>query len=177
MERNTDPAEAVADALNEFFTLLFKGVNVSYDRLKNNLYHSVADMGTRRWIRLAAVVIGYVLIRPYIDLFFRKWFDYDQKRKKLKEEKQRAAFGVSKDRKAKVSANSLRTGNATIEESSSEDDDEEVDEAIASGVPEWSGLARRRHKKYVKSLEKAEKRTDRMTDEPPGIVGLERVGG
>lgn len=159
MEGATDPGEAIADAVNEFFGLLFKGFSVSYERLKNNLYHSVTDMGTRRWLRLAAVVVGYILIRPYIDMFFRKWFDYDQKRKKIKEEKRRAA------KQAKASANSLRAGNADTEESSEDDEDEE-EEAETSGVAEWDRLARKRQKKYVKSLGKeATKLPDGMTHE------------
>ncbi|BDD62380.1 hypothetical protein MPDQ_001394 [Monascus purpureus] len=161
-----EAGDVVADAVNEFFSLLFKGFAVGAKRLKDNMYASVADMTSQRWIRLAAVVIGYIMIRPYIDLGFRKWFDYDQRRKRAKEEAQRAAFGVSGDKKAKVSANSLRGTGKVLGEVENTDDELEEDEAKASGVPEWSGIARKRRKKYLKSLEKqTEKHAEELSEE------------
>lgn len=162
---STDAGDIVSDAINDFFSLLFKGLVTAWTRFKKNMYASVADVGVQRWIRVGVIVFCYILARPYIDLFFRKWWEWDQRRKREKEKAQKAAFGAT-GKKAKVSANSLRGSGKVLGEVENTDDEIEEDEAKASGVPEWGKMARKRQKKYLKSLEKeAEKRAEQLSDE------------
>lgn len=88
-----------------------------------------------------------------------------------KQKKEKESWGTGKGgKKAKASANALRGGNGggggetgkvlgevddTDEEvDHSSDEPEGEDEAAASGVPEFGRHARKRQKKYLKSLEK-----------------------
>ena len=157
-----DPGDLVADAVNEFFSILFNSFMIGLNRFKTNLYASFADMTAHRWVRLGAVIVGYILIRPYIDAGFRKWFDYDQRKKKAEEDAQKAAFGETEDKKAKLSANSLRGSGKVLGEVENTDDEPEEDEANASGVPGSSNMTRRRRKKSEKQ---AEKRGHQLSEE------------
>ncbi|KAL2808210.1 protein trafficking Pga2 [Aspergillus granulosus] len=113
-------------------------------RFCKNLYHSFADMTMHRWTKVGLCVVGYILIRPYIEAFF-------------KERAEAAARG-----KAKVSANVLRGGAAAdgegkvlgeVENTDDEVEGEDAEEfATASGVPEWGKNARKRAKKHQRSL-------------------------
>lgn len=122
-------------------------------------------------------VIGYILIRPYIEKFFKVMHERERAKRKEKEKEQKEKDGV-KGKKAKVSANALRNQGSgkvlgEVQESDDEiesgdsDEEEEVEENVnendipdeedegkASGVPEWGRHARKRQKKYLKGLEK-----------------------
>lgn len=120
-------------------------------------------------------VIFYIIIRPYIERFFKSIHDKERAKQKQKEKEKKAAQG---NKRAKVSANSLRAtgggekgkvlGEVDNTDDEVEDDVEDVeDETIkASGVPEWGKHARKRQKKYLKNLQKGvQESTDDLTDE------------
>ncbi|GLA65896.1 hypothetical protein AtubIFM55763_002761 [Aspergillus tubingensis] len=160
-----DPGEVAADALNDFFGQLYSFFETIFTRFFGNLYASFADVSINRWTKVILSVIGYLLIRPYIERFFKFMHDRDRK-KQLEKEK------AKKDgKKAKMSANELRGGAGAgrvlgeVENTDDEIEDGE-DFATASGVPEWGKNARKRQKKYMKNLEKeAESRTHNLSEE------------
>ncbi|PWY89839.1 hypothetical protein BO70DRAFT_349850 [Aspergillus heteromorphus CBS 117.55] len=180
-----DPGEIAADALNDFFGQLFSWVETAFTRFFSNLYSSFADVSVNRWTKVICSVIGYILVRPYIEKFFKKMQDREIRKEREKKEKAEAerAAGGGKKKKAKVSANALRGGAGAgkvlgeVENTDDEiegeegadgaaEEEEEVDFATASGVPEWGKNARKRQKKYWKSLEKeAESRTQQLSEE------------
>ncbi|TPR02338.1 hypothetical protein CAN33_0043805 [Aspergillus niger] len=139
-----DPGDIAADALNDFFGQLYTFCETIFTRFFGNLYASFADVSINRWTKVILSVVGYILVRPYIERFFKK---------------------------AKVSANELRGGGGggrvlgEVENTDDEIEDGE-DFATASGVPEWGKNARKRQKKYMKNLEKeAESRTHNLSEE------------
>ena len=64
-------------------------------------------MGFNRWTKVTLSVIGYIIIRPYIEAWFKKMSERDRKKMQEKEKAKREAQG---GKKAKVSANTLRGG-------------------------------------------------------------------
>lgn len=144
----------------EFFTSLFSFFEVTIRRFFKNLSNSFSDVGVRRWTITIGSVVFYILIRPYIEKFFKYLQDRDRRKQKEKEEAKRAAM---KGKQAKVSANTLRGGGGdgkvlgeVVNTDDEVEDDEEADLnlAMASGVPEWNQMARKRQKKYIKNLKK-----------------------
>ncbi|OOG00639.1 hypothetical protein ASPCADRAFT_202471 [Aspergillus carbonarius ITEM 5010] len=160
-----DPGEVAADALNDFFSQIYTFCETIFTRFFGNLYASFADVSINRWTKVVCSVIGYLLLRPYIEAFFKKM--HDRERKKIKEKEE----AKKNEKKAKVSANALRGGGGggrvlgEVENTDDEIEDGE-DFATASGVPEWGKNARKRQKKYLKSLEKeAESRTHKLSED------------
>lgn len=161
-----DAGDVVLDLAYEFVATIYDSLVTAVTRFRTNFYASFANVSLHRWLRIGAIVASYVMLRPYIDLMFRKWFDHDQRKKKEKEEAQKAAFGVSPDKKANMSANALRGGGKVLGEVEESDEEVEDDEAKASGVPEWGKLAKKRQKKYQKSVEKeSQQPAPALTDE------------
>ncbi|KAJ0418520.1 trafficking PGA2-domain-containing protein [Aspergillus carlsbadensis] len=150
---------AIVDAINDYFSNLYAFLEMLINRFCKNLYHSFADMTMHRWTKVGLCVVGYILIRPYIEAFFKKMHDRDRKKQQEKERAEAAAKG-----KAKVSANTLRGGAAAdgegkvlgeVDNTDDEVEGEDAEEfATASGVPEWGKNARKRAKKHQKKLEK-----------------------
>ncbi|KAJ5894823.1 hypothetical protein N7495_006514 [Penicillium taxi] len=153
-----DLSDVAVEAAKDFFNQVFGVLIAAVQRFCRNLYHSFADVGRRRWTKVIGSVIVYLILRPYIEKLFKWLQERDRRLQKEKEEKRKAALG---GKKAKVSANSLRggeSGKVLGEVENTEDELEEDDEftAEASGVPEWSKMARKRQKRYMKNLEKKE---------------------
>lgn len=164
-----DLSDTAADAANEFLAHIYSFADGHVRRFGRNFYNSFASLNSRRWWRVIGVVVIYLALRPLIHKLFKWMYDRSQKNEKEKKEKEKAEFAG----KAKVSANALRGGGSggkvLGEVDSSGDEVEEDEEDVlphASGVPEWSSMARKRQKKYLKSVKKQNgKRADDMTEE------------
>ncbi|KAE8379611.1 trafficking PGA2-domain-containing protein [Aspergillus bertholletiae] len=163
----SSPETSVAtEALKDFFGQLYTFFAKFVTRFCRNFYNSFAEVSVNRWTKVVLSVIGYILIRPYIEAFFKKMSDRERKKMKEKEEAKKEAQG---GKKAKVSANTLRGGASgggkvlgEVENTDDEIDDGE-DFATASGVPEWTKNAKKRQKKYMKSLKEAEANTNQLS--------------
>lgn len=155
--RPTDIGDMAADAASEFFTEIFGVVWTSIRRFCKNFYASFAEVSSGRWTKVILSVVLYIVVRPYIERFFKHLQDRSRRKEKEKKEAQKAALG---GKKAKMSANALRGGDGgkVLGEVDHTDDEaeenEESDLAQASGVPEWNKMARKRQKKYLKNMEK-----------------------
>ncbi|KAJ5690805.1 hypothetical protein N7462_005197 [Penicillium macrosclerotiorum] len=164
---DVDFSERAADAASDFFYQIFGVVDTGVRRLCKNTYASFAEVSGKRWTKVILSVIFYIIVRPYIEKFFKYLHDRERKKEKEKKEKERAALG---GRKAKTSANSLRGGESGKVLGEVENTDDEVEEgeedelAQASGVPEWNKMARRRQKKYLKNLEKGQ-RAEKLSED------------
>lgn len=166
-EPQADMSDVAAEAAADFFNQIFGVIIEAICRFGRNLYNSFAEVSVSRWTKVIGSVIFYVLIRPYIEKFFKFLHDRDRRKEKEKKEKERAALN---GKKAKKSANSLRAGETgkVLGEVDTEDELEEGEEnlALASGVPEWNKMARKRQKKYMKNLEKQNgKRAEELSEE------------
>lgn len=176
----TDPSDIVHDAINDALVSLASLIRTGYDRFTTNVHASFANVSKNRWIKVVLSVVGYIIIRPYIERFFRWSSDRQRARKAEKEKREQEATGATEGmERPKVSANSLRgdkkkkeeeeEGGKVLGEVENTDDevgseDEEESEAIkfarASGVPEWGKNARKRQKKSRKMKESAHGLTD-----------------
>ncbi|CEJ58015.1 hypothetical protein PMG11_06687 [Penicillium brasilianum] len=168
-ERSSDLGDMAAEAASDFFTQLFGFVDTGVRRFFKNFYASFAEVSAKRWTKVIASVIFYIIIRPYIEKFFKYLQERDRKKEKEKKEKERAALG---GKKAKMSANALRGGAekgkvlGEVENTDDEVEEEgEDDLAQASGVPEWNGMARKRQKKYLKNLAKQGQRAEKLSED------------
>lgn len=174
-----DLSDMVQDAVNDFFKQIFGLVSIAYHRFANNLYESFAQMNRNRWTKVTLSVVFYIIIRPYIEKFFRWTSDKERKKKEEKEKEEREATGYEAGRKSKMSANSLRGGAAkesgkvlgevdnTDDELDEDEEGEDVKFAKASGVPEWPGNknARKRQKKQARNLAESSQKTHNLTDD------------
>ncbi|KAE8365620.1 trafficking PGA2-domain-containing protein [Aspergillus caelatus] len=165
----SSPDAAVAtEALKDFFGQIYTFFETIIVRFFRNFYNSFATVSVNRWTKVTLSVIGYVIIRPYIELFFKKMSERD--RRKMKE-KEKAKKEAQEGKKAKVSANTLRggaTGGGKVlgEVENTDDEIEEGEDfATASGVPEWTKNAKKRQKKYMKSLKEAEANANKLSQD------------
>lgn len=165
MAAEPDFNDLVHDAINDFFSQVFGVAQAGFTRFTTNFYNSFAQVSSTRWTKVIGSVVFYIIIRPYIERFFRWSSDRERKNREEKEKKQAEATGYSEGKKAKVSANSLRSGKPAaaaaeeeggkvlgeVENTDDEVDDDEEGEAVRfakeSGVPEWGKNVRRRQKK------------------------------
>lgn len=174
----TDPSDVVYDAINDFFSQFYTFISTIVTRLTKNLQASFKDVPKGRWTKVILSVVFYIVIRPYIEKFFRWSSEKERKRREQKEKEEKEATGHEKGRKAKVSANELRGGATTDEggkvlgevdntddELDSEEEGEDIKFAKASGVPEWGKNARKRQKKQARNLAESSQRTHNLTDE------------
>lgn len=170
------PAPDASELVEEFFSKLLSFFTTIYTRFTVNLYESFAQVSLNRWTKVLGSVVFYLIIRPYLERFFRGIHDRDRAKQKQKEKEKKEG---QKGKKAKVSPNSLRaTGGGekgkvlgevdnSDEDVDSEGDDEDVDEVLkTSGVPEWGKHARKRQKKYLRNLEKGvQEKTEELSDQ------------
>ncbi|KAL4972334.1 trafficking PGA2-domain-containing protein [Aspergillus desertorum] len=170
-------SQAITDAINDYFSNLYAFLELLVTRFCKNLYKSFAEVTAYRWTKVVVSVVGYILIRPYIEAFFKKMHERDRKKQQEKERAERK----EKRARAKVSPNALRGGAAEGEGKvlgEVENTDDELDNveengenaeefATASGVPEWGKNARKRAKKHAKKLEKEAEETKgpKLTEE------------
>lgn len=103
------------DLLTSILTSIYNGI-ISFPR---NLQTSLERLEIKDYLRLVWIVCGYLLLRPWIDSWFRKWFEYGERRKEKKEQKK-----MEEEDAARVDANSIRVGggdsNATATTSGSD---------------------------------------------------------
>jgi len=119
-----------------------------------NLFHMFDDMNMTRYIRLAACVGAYMLLRPY----FVKLGAKIQEKEYAKQSAAKDPYEASvKGDKKKISPNALRGGKSV----SFKDSDEE-DKGEPSGV-QWGKKARQRQKKVVNQL--LEKKEERLRED------------
>lgn len=164
-----DLSDVAADAASEFFLQIYEFADELVRRFGRNFYNMFATLSSRRWGKVIGIVVFYLIIRPYIHKLFKWMYDRDQKKEKEKKDRERAEFAG----KAKVSANALRGGGSSGKvlgevEGSDEEVEEDEEDVLphASGVPEWSQMARKRQKKYLKSINKQNgKHAENMTEE------------
>lgn len=157
-----DLSELAAEAAKDFFKQIFGVFETAIRRFFKNLYNSFADVNKSRWIIVISSVTFYIIVRPYIEKFFKYLHDRQRRKEKEKKEREKAASGGSGGKQAKMSANALRGGGDGKVVGEAENTDDEVEEgeeadlnlAMASGVPEWNQMARKRQKKYIKNLKK-----------------------
>ena len=148
-EAQADLGDIAAETAADFFNQIFGVFDAAVRRFFRNLYNSFAEVSGRRWTKVILSVIFYLLIRPYIEKFFKYLQDRDRRKEKEKKEAQKASLG---GKKAKMSANALRggeSGKVLGEVDNTDDELEDEDEnntAQASGVPEWNKMARKRQK-------------------------------
>lgn len=164
-----DLGDKAAEAASEFFREIYSVLEAAVYRFCRNFYNSFVEVSLSRWSKVIASVVFYILIRPYIEKFFKFLHDRDRRKEKEKKEAERAKLG---GKKAKVSANSLRGGDkgkvlGEVDNTDDEVEDDEEDElAEASGVPEWNKMARKRQKRYIKNLQKKEgPKAEKFTEE------------
>lgn len=158
-EAQSDASERAAELATEFFTSIFGVLETTVRRFFTHTYNSFADVSGKRWTKVIGSVVFYIIIRPYIEKLFKYLQDRDRRKEKEKKEAEKAAMG---GKKAKMSANALRGGGdgKVLGEVENTDDEAEEDEeadlnlAMASGVPEWNQMARKRQKKYIKNMKK-----------------------
>lgn len=165
---STSETNVATEALKDFFGQLYTFFETIVRRFFKNFYASFAEVSLNRWTKVTLSVIGYLIIRPYIEAFFKKMSDRDRRKMKEKEEAKKAANG---GKKAKVSANTLRGGASgggkvlgEVENTDDEIEDGE-DFATASGVPEWTKNARKRQKKHMKNLKEAEANANKLSQD------------
>ena len=167
MDTETSP---VSDAYNQIASFLSKIAR----RFVRNFKASFTEVDAARWKKVILIVVVYILIRPYIDKFFRYMHDRDRakeraKKKAKEEEEEREVL------RARISANQLRgvrpssAGEGKVLGEIESDEEVEIDdaddEAKASGVPEFGKLARKRQKKYWKNVQKGQQqRAEELTD-------------
>ena len=166
MAETTDPSDIVYDAINDFFSQLYSFISTGITRFTTNVRESFTQVPKGRWSKVILSVVFYIVIRPYIEKFFRWSSEKERTRREEKEKEEKEATGHEAGRKAKVSANSLRGGAAAaadesgkvlgeVDNTDDELDDEEEGEDIkfakASGVPEWGKNARKRQKKQARN--------------------------
>lgn len=174
MATESSPA---SDALTTFANSVISFFQTITRRFLRNSKASFTEVSRDRWVKVIITVVVYILIRPYIERFFKYMHDRDRAKAKQKE-KEKADAWDEKNRRARVSANELRAAGASasaadgagegkvLGEIDSEEDDEAEDEAKASGVPEWGRLARKRQKQYFKSVQKNQQpRAEELSDQ------------
>lgn len=167
----SDALTTLANSVISFFQTITR-------RFLRNSKASFTQVSRDRWTKVIIIVVIYILIRPYIERFFKYMHDRDRAKAKQKE-KEKADAWDEKNRRARVSANELRAAGASAsaadgagegkvlgEIDSEEEEDEAEDEAKASGVPEWGRLARKRQKQYFKSVQKNQQpRAEELSDQ------------
>lgn len=164
MAANTRAASTEAPDVSSLLHEFFSGITNYFIDTLRNLHTSLTTPKARYWIRLCVIVGGYIMIRPLIELFFRKLFERKMEREEARKKEQEAAF-TEPGKKAKMSANSLRSSGKVLGEVDSEEEAEinKKNNGKSSGVPDWGKGARKRQKKYMKNLQ--QKRADELTEQ------------
>jgi hypothetical protein len=85
----------------DYVDYVFENLNIAKDRLINNSIKSFEGMTPQRWLRIIAIIGGYMLLRPFL-------LGFAAKRQKAQFEKDADELGL--EREAGPNANSLRGG-------------------------------------------------------------------
>jgi hypothetical protein len=162
---------ATTDTTNPDMAAIFSEIveTVSHYVLEtvNDFQDWIATPKIRKWLRIIVIVAGYIMVRPWIELFFKKMFEKqkdkeDAERKKKREEEE--GFLAPGTERAKKSANSLRVGAAAEEGAGASSEEDEAEKVKASGVMEWGRGARKRQKKSA-AKQQAARKAEQMSEE------------
>ncbi|PYI32596.1 hypothetical protein BP00DRAFT_424777 [Aspergillus indologenus CBS 114.80] len=134
-----DPGAVALDALTDFFTQLYSVAETVVTRFITNLHGSFANVSMGRWTKVILSVVGYLIIRPYIEAWFKKMHEKDRKKHMEKKRAQEAAAGggaagKGEKKKARMSANALRGGGRVLGEVENTDDEIEDEEDATTGA-------------------------------------------
>ncbi|EED13455.1 conserved hypothetical protein [Talaromyces stipitatus ATCC 10500] len=84
----------------------------------------------RHWLRIIVIVFGYIMVRPAIELFFKKMFERQavkeeeaQKKKREEEDAQLVSEGLKRPKK---DGNSLRIGTMKVDDNNKEKEEKGV---------------------------------------------------
>ncbi|KAL3475500.1 trafficking PGA2-domain-containing protein [Aspergillus californicus] len=172
---DTDISAAITDGINNYFSNLYAFIEMIITRFCRNFYNSFTEITAYRWTKVGVSVIGYLIIRPYIEGFFKMMHERDRKKAQEKERAEKGEKGT-----AKISPNTLRGGGGGGDEGGKvlgevEHTDDELEAegenaeefATASGVPEWGKNTRKRAKKNAQKLERegANTKASKMTED------------
>mgnify|MGYP005989405237 CR=1 FL=1 len=135
------------NAFGKFVTKFLQyGSNAS-----NNLQDTFSSLTPKQWLRLIAIVGGYMLLRPYL----MKW-GIKSAVKNLEEE------DAKEKEKAKITPNELRGAYDLIEEQ----DEEDLGDGTST---DWGSKARVRQRTILKQMMEAEERKRREEDSDEDI--------
>lgn len=134
---------------------LFKDLGSRLANVGPNIYNSFADTTLRNWIRIIAILGGYLLVRPYL-----------VKGSVKKQEQEYAKIYADADApKAKMPPNQLRDYQGRAVEL-----DDSESEAGEGAEPQWGKKARQRKRKMVKQLEAELEQRSREEDRAESIL-------
>jgi Protein trafficking PGA2 len=133
-------------------------VKAGYNNFTRNIVHMWDGMGLLQYVRLIAIVGGYLLLRPYL----MKWGAKLQARQHEKElNPYELATGDGKDGKGKISPNQLRDAGGKVVELEESDSEEET---TGTDV-KWGKKARKRQRAVVKKILEDKERVRREEQE------------
>ncbi|PVH73161.1 hypothetical protein DL98DRAFT_520105 [Cadophora sp. DSE1049] len=119
-----------------------------YTNLTRNAVHMWDDMTTLNYIRMIAIVGGYLFLRPYL----QKWGERQQAKQheKMLSEKE---MSKGKGKKAKISPNALRAGGG--KSVSFADEGTSGESEGEGGKEEWGKKEKKRQKKVAEKKSRA----------------------
>ncbi|PYH49505.1 uncharacterized protein BP01DRAFT_352968 [Aspergillus saccharolyticus JOP 1030-1] len=136
MSTAATPGEQAYDALADFFSQLYAFFETGITRFITNFHASFANVSTGRWTKVILSVVGYLIVRPYIEAWFKKMHEKDRKKHMEKKRAQEAAAGAAaaggsskEKKKARMSANALRGGGGGRVLGEVENTDDEIEDA------------------------------------------------
>lgn len=122
----------------------------------SNVSRTFSNLSLRDYIRIVWIVGGYLFLRPYIEIGFRKLFQLGNKEETETETADGKGQGQgqlqTQTGRPRVSANALRDGIEQELEQEQQPEDEDV--------PQWGKSARRRQKKFMEFAENQEEDDD-----------------
>lgn len=146
MDSSSDPMHGEQPELNAFGKLVTKLLQYG-NNASNNLQDTFSNLTTQQWLRMVAIVGGYMLLRPYL----MQW-GIKGAVKNLEENEARE--------KAAITPNELRGARQQLEEQEEED--------MGDGTStDWGTKARLRQRTVLKQMMEAEekKRQEEDSDE------------
>ena len=150
MDSHVHDTDGEQPGLNAFGKLVTKFLQYG-SNASNNLQNTFTSLTPKQWLRLIAIVGGYMLLRPYL----MKW-GIKSAVKNLEEEDAR------EKEKATITPNELRGAYEQIEEQDQED--------LGDGTStDWGSKARVRQRTVLKQMLEAEERKRQQEDSDEDI--------
>ncbi|KAH7378159.1 trafficking PGA2-domain-containing protein [Cadophora sp. MPI-SDFR-AT-0126] len=144
----------------EFLEWLISLPRQGYTNLTRNAVHMWDDMTTLNYIRMIAIVGGYLFIRPYLQRYGER-----QQAKQMEKMLAQKEGGEGKGKKAKISPNALRDGGAGKSVKFADEGAESEGEGVGEGGKEERGKKEKKRQKKVvekKSRASEEEESDEM---------------
>ena len=143
----------------DFLQWLISLPKQGYTNLTRNAVHMWDDMSTINYIRMIAIVGGYLFLRPYL----QKWGEKQQAKQHEKMLSQKQEEKKGKGKKAKISPNALRAGGGKSVSFADEGTDSGSESGQEGGKEEWGKKEKKRQRKVVeKKIVEAEEGSDEM---------------